>query len=154
VGLLDGDAGKPPSKLPRYIVTGVAIVAVVSGGVAYLLRYHTEKATIATFLTTVSSGDFPKAYQIWKPNPSYAYQDFLSDWGPTGEYGPVKSYRIGRAYRPSDGSGVVVDVELSRYSPFPPDSDFEKGRTNKEVSLWVERSNQSISFAPALNFRR
>lgn len=152
MGLLDGDAEEPPSKLLRYVITGIVFVALCAGGTAYLLRYHTEKKTVVTFLDVLAAGDLPLAYRLWKPNPTYSYQDFLGDWGPTGEYGPVKSYRIERAHLPRNASGVVIDVELSRYSPFPPDSDFEKGRTNKEVSLWVERSNQSISFAPALSF--
>lgn len=151
LGLLDGDAEEPSSKLLRYTITTIVFLALCAGGTAYLLRYHTEKKTIATFLNALASGDSQKAYRLWKPNPSYSYQDFSADWGPAGEYGPVKSYRIKRAHLPKNASGVVVDVELSRFSPFPSDDDFEKGRTNKEVSLWVERSNQSISFAPTLN---
>lgn len=151
MGLLDGDSQKPPSKLPRYIITAVVLVGLVGGTVAFLLRYHRERQTVATFLFALSADDFQKAYAIWKPNPGYSYQDFLADWGPSGEYGPVKSFRIERARLPRNASGVVVQVELSRYSPFPADSDFEKGRANKEVSLWVERSNQSISFAPTLS---
>lgn len=151
MGLLDGDSQKPPSKIPRYIVTGIVLIGLITGTVAFLLRYHKERQTVATFLFALCADDFKQAYTIWKPNSSYSYQDFLADWGPNGEYGPVKSFRLERARLPKDASGVVVQVELSRYSPFPPDSDFEKGRTNKEVSLWVERSNQSISFAPTLN---
>ena len=151
MGLLDGDKQKPPSKVVRYIISGIVFVGLVTGAVAFLLRYHKERQTVATFMFALSSDDFQRAYTIWKPNPGYSYQDFLADWGPSGEYGPVKSFRIRRARLPKNASGVVVDMEMSRYSPFPPDSDFEKGRTNKEVSLWVERSNQSISFAPTLN---
>jgi hypothetical protein len=148
LGLLDGDAGKPPSKLPRYIITTIVFVGLVGGTIFYLLRYHTEKSTVGTFMNALTSGDFQQAYRIWRPNPSYSFEDFLGDWGPTGEYGPVKSYRVESATLPRNSSGVVVVVELSRYSPFPADDDFEKGRTNKEVNLQVERSNQAISYAP------
>ena len=148
LGLLDGDAGKPPSKLLRYIITTAIFVALVGGAVGYVLRYHTEKRTVGMFMNALESGDFQQAYRIWKPNPTYSYQDFLGDWGPAGEYGPVKSYRVESAMLPRNSSGVVVMVELSKYSPFPSDNDFEKGRTNKEVSLQVERSNQAISYAP------
>jgi hypothetical protein len=151
LGLLDGDAEEPSSKLRRYIITGIAFVALLGGGVAYLLRFHTEKKTVVTFMDVLASGDLQRAYHVWNPNPGYSFQDFLADWGPTGEYGPVKSYRLETAQLPKNGSGVVVVVELSRFSPFPSARDSDKSRNNKEVYLWVERSTQKLSFAPTLN---
>jgi len=153
LGLLDGDAEEPSSKLRRYIITTVVFIGLCIAGTAYLLRYHAEKKTVATFMDTVASGDFQKPYRLWQPGASYAYEDFLSDWGPTGEFGPVKSWRLETAQHPKDGSGIVVVVELSRFAPFPSDQDFDKSRTNKEVRLWVERSNQAISFAPTIGLR-
>ena len=151
MGLLDGDAEEPSHKLRRYIITGIVFVALLGGSVAYALRFHTEKKTVETFMDVLASGDLQQAYRVWKPNPGYSYEDFLADWGPTSEYGPVKSYRIEAAQLPKAASGVVVVVELSRHSPFPSDKDIEKSRTNKEVYLWVERSDQKLSFAPTLN---
>ncbi len=148
MGLFDGGAEEPHTKLRRYIITLIVFIALVSGGVAYALRYHAEKKTVSVFLNTVAAGDLPQAYRLWKPNARYSYQDFLSDWGPTGEFGPVKSYHIASANMRKNASGVVIAVELSRFAPFPSDQDFEKGRSNKEVRLWVERSDQAISFAP------
>ncbi len=145
--MLDGDAEEPRSKLLRYGITVLVFVLLLSGVVAYLLRYHTEKGTVEHFLNTLAAGDLQQAYRLWKPNPSYSYEDFLRDWGPTGEFGPVKSYRLETAQRPRDGSGIVIVVEVSKFQPFPSEGDFEKDRQNKEVRLWVERKDQSISFA-------
>jgi len=148
MGLFDSDSEEPKSKVRRYIVTGVVLALLLSGGVWYLFRFHTEKKTVETFLGAVVKGDLEEAYRIWKPKPSYTYQDFLDDWGEQGYYGPVNSFRIETAQHPSGASGVIVVVELSPFAPFPAKDDPEKNRQMKGVHLWVERSTQSLSFPP------
>jgi len=143
LGLLDGDAGPLPSKLPRNVILTAAAVLVVSIPLYLLLRFHTEKATVRTFLSEVVAGDFQSAYRTWKPASSYSFQDFMRDWGPSGEYGPVKSYDLRSARSLGNASGVIVTIEVSAVSPFPGASN-----DNKEVRLWVERRDQSISYAP------
>ena len=147
MGLLDGDAGPLPSKIPRNVILGAAILLAVSIPVYVLLRFHTEKATVRLFLSQVAAGDYQSAYRTWKPASSYPFQDFLRDWGPNGEYGPVKSYDLRSARSPVGASGVIVTVAVSAASPFPA-ADDPKSRDVKEVRLWVERSDQSISYAP------
>jgi hypothetical protein len=46
------------------------------------------------------------------------------------------------------GTGVVVVVELSEYDTFPKSEETIKTARNREVQLWVERSDQSMSFPP------
>ena len=75
-------------------------------------------------------------------------RDFVS--GPRGKqgyYGPVESYRIESTTLPKDANGVVVVVEISPLRPFPPNDDPKSGR-NREVRIWVARSDQSLSFPP------
>jgi hypothetical protein len=148
VSLLDSASEEPKSKVRRYVVSGVALMIFLGFGTWYLLRFLPEKRTAGRFMDAVVAGDFQRAYQIWKPHPSYSYQDFLADWGLKGYYGPIKSYRIESAQEPPNGgSGVVVVVEISPFEPFPPDKD-PQSRRNREVSLWIERSDQSLSFPP------
>jgi len=147
VGLLDGDAGPIPSKLPRNFLLGAAAILLISLFLSLLLRFHTEKATARLFLSQVAAGDFQGAYRTWKPASSYSYDDFLRDWGPNGEYGPVKSYDLISARSPSNASGVVLTVAVSSVSPFPSAGDANSHNT-KEIRLWVERRDQSISYAP------
>ncbi len=60
------------------------------------------------------------AYQIWKPGSSYKLQDFVADWGPTGYYGPVKSYEIMKAKSPTGSTtSVEIRVAISPFSPMP-----------------------------------
>ena len=63
------------------------------------------------------SGDTDKAYELWKPTPSYRKDDFLADWGPSGYYGPVKSYKIMGAKAPDKSDSIAVNVAVSPYSP-------------------------------------
>ena len=149
MGLLDSDSEEPGSKLRRYFITGAAFVLLVSAGAWYLFRFYPEKRAVERFFDALTTGDTARAYQIWQPQPSYTFQDFLEDWGPSGYYGPVKSYRIETVQNPQHGgSGVIVVVELSPYAPFPADTDAEKNRRTREVRLWVERKDKSLSFPP------
>lgn len=148
MGLFDSDGEEPKSKIIRWTVSALLLV-ILSGFTAwYFLRFQTEKNTARQFFETLAAGDMKRAYELWQPGPSYTYELFLEDWGPTGEYGPVTSFRIVTADRPPSrsggvASGVVVVVEVSPRAPFD-------GSTPgiKEVQLWVERKDQSLSFPP------
>src|ERR1017187_6288865 len=65
VDLLHAGAEEPKSKALRYIISGVALVLLIAAGLAYLLRYTTEKHTVARFMNAVVAGDSQRAYQIW-----------------------------------------------------------------------------------------
>jgi hypothetical protein len=149
VSILDTGAEEPKSKALRYVVSGIALALLLAVGLWYLLRYTTEKHTVERFMNAVVAGDSQQAYQIWHAHPGFSYQDFISFWGPNGYYSPIKSYRMESAeVPPKGGSGVVVTVELSAYNPFPKPEDTIKFAQNREVQLWVERSDQSLSFPP------
>lgn len=149
VGILDSGAEEPKSKALRYVISAVALVLLIAGGVWYLLRYAPEKRTVGHFMDAVVAGNLQRAYQIWHPRPNFSYPDFVSFWGPDGLYSPMKSYRIESAeVPPKGGSGVVVVVEVSGYTPFPKPEETVKFAQNREIELWVERSDQSLSFPP------
>jgi len=149
MGLLDAGAEEPKSKALRYVISGVVLVILVAVGVWYLLRYTPEKHTAEHFMDAVIAGNTQQAYQIWHPHPGFSYQDFLGFWGPNGYYSPIKTYRIESAeVPPKGGSGVVITVEISGYDPFPKEEEKIKFAQNREVQLWVERSDQSMSFPP------
>ena len=136
------------SKWLRYVISGVALAVLLGVTGWYFFRFTAEKHTAEHFMEAVAAGNFQQAYQIWKPHSSYSYEDFLADWGLQGYYGPVQSYRIEAAHEPQNGgSGIIVGIEVSPVRPFPADSDPQSGK-NRRVSLWVERSDQSLSFPP------
>ena len=150
MGLLDATEENPPSKKLRYAITALVFLALIGGTVWWMLRFHAEKVTIHHFLEAVVSGNMQRAYQIWQPAPSYSFDDFVKeDWGPDGYYGPVKSYHFKKAEMPRGGSSsVAITVEISPYSLFPASDDAIKQSKTKEIVLWVNLKNQSISFPP------
>jgi cytoskeletal protein RodZ len=148
VGLLDSSEEDPRSKLFRWTISGAVLALLVALGIWHLFRFHTEKERVARFLQALASGDTQQAYRLWEPQVSYTYNDFLQDWGPTGFYGPVKSFRIVTAQQERGASGVVVVAEVSPEPHFPADENSEASRRTKEVKIWVERSDQSMSFPP------
>jgi hypothetical protein len=147
--LFDNSSEEPHSKRLRYAVTAVAFVILMTFGVwFFFLRFLGEKRTVLRFMDAVVAGNYQQAYQIWKPHGTYPYQDFLADWSTKGYYGPIGSFRIESASPPRNGgSGVIVVIETSPFQPFPVDQDPKSGR-NREVSIWVERSDNSLSFPP------
>lgn len=129
-----------------FTLAALLLVAIVS--LWYTFRYYPEKRAAERFFDALVTGDTSRAYQLWKPGPSYKLTDFLADWGPIGYYGPVKSYHVVRLSAPRGASGVVVTVEVSPFSPMPDISDAEKSRKTHVVSIWVEANDKSFSFPP------
>jgi len=132
----------------RWIISGVALLVLVGIALYFVFRYEPEKRVVEHFLDAVVAGNLQQAYQIWHPQPLYPFPRFVDDWGPDGYYGPIASYKLESADEPEHGgSGIIVTFEVSPYSPFPKDSDPKSSRT-REVQIWVERSDKSLSFPP------
>ena len=148
MALLDAKPEQPHSKTLRYAVSGVALAILLTFALWYVvLRFLPEKRVVTQFMDAVVAEKFETAYQIWKPQSSYTYDRFLADWGPTGFYGPIHSYRIERMRSPASSSGTVVLVGISPDSPFPDEKDPKSART-RAVAIWVEAKDMSFSFPP------
>jgi hypothetical protein len=146
--MFDTTSEPPHSKTRRYAISGVALAILLSFGVWYFfLRFLSEKRTVAHFMDAVVAQEYEAAFQIWNPHSSYTFEDFKADWSLTGYYGPIKSYHIYSARSPGGASGVTVVVEISPEQTFPSEQDPKSART-RVVPLWVESSDQSLSFPP------
>jgi hypothetical protein len=153
--LFDSKEEHSPSKARRYLFTALGVIVTIAVFMAafpaylwYPLVYYHEVKTVRHFLDEVAVGNLQQAYQDWKPAPSYSYKDFLDDWGPNGYYGPVKSYRIGRPEHVKNGSATDIAIDVSPDKPFPSDSDIAGQNRTKQVHLWVDFQDQSLSFPP------
>lgn len=153
IGLFEDTVEDPRAKKRRIAIYIGALI--VLGFVSFYLTYFTwlhmpQRHVTEIFFDALISGDTQHAYQDWKADPQrYSYKDFLDDWGPNGYYGPVKSFKIETATTPpQSGSGIILIVEVSPFSPFPADDDISKTRATKEVRLWVESRDMSLGFAP------
>jgi hypothetical protein len=146
--LMDVPAEKP-DKSRAMIFTIVAILSLACIGLYFTVRYYPEKHATETFFNALVAGDTDKAYQIWKPGSSYKMKDFLADWGPTGYYGPVKSFALLHAKSPVGASGVIITVAVSPFSPLPNEnSDPAQSQKTRVVNIWVESKDKSFSFPP------
>jgi hypothetical protein len=148
MSLLDPPADKPDkSRAMAFTVAALAVIAIVA--LWFTFRYYPEKKAAERFFEALVAGDTAKAYQLWKPGPTYAMKDFLADWGPQGYYGPVKSYKVIHAKAPSGSDAIAVSVEVSPLSPMPDISDTEKSRKTRVVEVWVLAADKSFSFPVA-----
>ena len=138
------------SRAMIFTMTAAFIIAIIA--VWFWLRFYPEKKATEQFFNAVVAGDMNTAYQLWKPGPgsSYKMQDFVADWGPTGYYGPVKSYSILKAKSPNGSTtSVEVRVAISPFSPMPiANNDPEKSQKTKVVSVWIDAKDKSFSFPP------
>ena len=135
------------SRAMIFTMTAAFLIAVIA--VWFWLRFYPEKKAAGEFFNAVVAGDMPRAYQLWKPGPSYKMQDFVADWGPTGYYGPVKSYEIMKAKSPNgSATSVEIRVAISPFSPMPDANDPEKSQKTKVVSVWIDAKDKSFSFPP------
>ena len=134
------------SRAIPFTIAAVTIAAIVV--LYFVFRYYPEKKAAERFFNALAADNIDQAYELWKPGPSYTKKDFLADWGPEGNYGPVKSYEILKTSSPHGANAVDVRVAVSPFSPMPDASDPEKSRKTKVVSVWVITSDKSLSFPP------
>jgi len=147
ISLLEPTVEKPQkSRVLAFTVAALAFTLAVV--LWFTFRYYPEKKAAAHFFDALIAGDTNKAYELWKPSETYRLSDFTADWGPSGYYGPVKSYKIMGAKAPRKSDSIEVDVAISPFSPMPEASDGEKSRKTKVVPLWILPSDKSLSFPP------
>jgi hypothetical protein len=115
----------------KRLLIGIPIVAIVVGFLYYEFKNFPEEHAASRFLQAVEKQDYQLAYQLWKPGKFYSFGSFNQDWGPGGVEGPIHDYKITNSH--ARGSGVVVEIQLNG---------------DKRISLWVEKSDKSLSFPP------
>lgn len=129
----------------KLIIAGIVVALLVTAGLVYKFWNWPEERVVSKFFQALQAQDYEKAYAIWMADPNwkqhpnahprYRFGEFYLDWGPGGEYGLVKSYKIdGSARPPRGGTGVIIEVTIN-------------GRTEK-ARLWVEKKDKSMSYSP------
>jgi len=105
----------------KKLIIGIIGTLLVVGFLVYQLRYWPEQRLVEKFFAALQKQDYETAYSLytadptWKQHPPqhsmYPYNEFYRDWGPGGEWGLVKSYKIyATGECPKGGSGVIVEV--------------------------------------------
>jgi len=137
----------------RNIIIALVLLGLVIGIVWWQMRYWPEERVVDHFFDALQEQNFKKAYAIWMQDPNweqhpqqyarYPFSDFMKDWGPSGEWGIIKSHRIDGAGVPKGysgtpwavASGVVVVVTVN-------------DRIADKAHLWVQKSDKTLGFSP------
>ncbi len=118
--LLDAKPPKPPGGLRKYVPLWMLIVIIFlisSIGTLLVIKFwnYRQERAVAHFLTTLQEGHYRQAYQLWQPVSSYSYQDFMSGWGPQGDYGKIRNFEI--LGSDSRKGSVLVTVSINGVQP-------------------------------------
>ena len=126
----------------RGILIAAIIAALFLAWVGFHLRNYPERRVADKFFAALQRQDLEAAFGIWNQDPAwrqhpdkyskYSYGEFDQDWGPSGEWGLIKSYAIDCSY--SSGSGVIIQTTVNR-------------RT-KHGYVWVDKSDETLHFSP------
>jgi hypothetical protein len=130
MALFDAQQPQPPRRIGRYILILIAVIA-VSIFTYYMVHNYPEEKAVKHFLTEVQRGDYKEAYNLWQPAPSYTYQNFLSDWGPQGDYGKIQSFDV-LGSQSKGSQTVIVTVRINGRQPF--------------LKLMVDRKTKGLAY--------
>jgi hypothetical protein len=127
------------------IFVGIALV-LIGLGLVWFYRNWPEERVVSRFFDAIEHQQYELAYGIYFHDPTweqhqqkysqYTYADFYRDWGPGGEWGLVKSFRIyGSANTKTfGGGGVVVEVVVNERS--------------EHARMFVQRSDKTLTVYP------
>jgi len=109
----------------RRIWIAVSIIAVIAIATLFWFnRYWPQERRVNHFFAQLQAKNYEGAYGVWMNDPNwkqhpdtykrYPFHAFYLDWGPGGEWGTVRSYKIVAAQKPRpDANGVVVGVRVN-----------------------------------------
>lgn len=126
----------------------VVFVLLFAGGISFYLDlpwqlWHLpSEHRVNQFFAVVQSGDLAHAYAIWNNDPNwhdhasqysgYDFNQFQKDWGPSSDYGVIRSHKI--IVAKTVGNGVVMGVNING------------GKT--PLFLRVDHKTKTIGFSP------
>ena len=145
MSLLDApeyDASRERRK--ALLALGAVLLVAVLAAAGYRFRNWPEERVVDRFFAALQVKDYETAYGIWLADPdwkqhrdryaNYPYGDFYRDWGPGGEWGLIRSYRIEGSVTPAHGTGIIVEVTVNDRA--------------QKARVWVETKDKSLTFPP------
>jgi hypothetical protein len=144
-------------RTQRLIATIVFVVGLLFVGVlgfllgyGWFFAYWPEERVAGRFFDAVEKQDYNAAYGIWmqdadwrqhpERHANYPFGEFYRDWGPGGQWGLIKTYKVYGAGKcpphgaADSGTGIVVDVVVNDRA--------------EHAQVWVEKSDHTLSYAP------
>lgn len=145
--LLDAQPYDPAKARRRKIkIAATVAVVIVMAALAWMYRNWPEERCVDKFFAALEHQHYEDAYGIYFNDPGwlqhrqkysqYTYADFYRDWGPGGEWGLIKSYRIyGSANTKGlGGGGVVVEVVVNERS--------------EHARMFLQKSDKTLTVYP------
>lgn len=150
MALMDAKEYDPKPARRRWKLIATAAVIIVVGLVVWrIFRFWPEEHVINKFFQAIEAKNFDEAYGIyngdpdWKQHPdkykNYTLNQFVLDWGPSGEYGPITDHHVDCSLElPNKNSGttsgIIVVVTVNHRA--------------QPQSLWVEKKSKTITQSP------
>lgn len=129
----------------RNLVLIIIVAAVALAVLGWTFRNLPYEHRVENFFEAIERKDFETAYGLWlndrewKQHPeqhkAYPFHEFYLDWGPSGEYGPIRKHKIVGSR--SRGSGVIVAVRIN-----------DIVATDRQARVWVEKRDKTMTFSP------
>ncbi|MGZ7053637.1 MAG: hypothetical protein ACXVJ0_16375 [Candidatus Angelobacter sp.] len=138
------DTAKARRRKIQIIASVVVVIALAA--LAWMYRNWPEERCVEKFFAALEHQNYEAAYGIYFNDPAwvqhrqkysqYTYADFYRDWGPGGEWGLIKSYKIyGSANTKGFGrGGVVVEVIVNERS--------------EHARMFVQKSDKTLTVYP------
>lgn len=138
------DAGRARQRKIRIAVA--VVVVLVLGTLAWIYRNWPEERVVSHFFAALEKQDYESAYALyfndldWRQHPKkysqYSYADFYRDWGPGGEWGLIRSYKIYGSANTEGmmNGGVIVEVVVNERA--------------EHARMFVQRSDKTITVYP------
>ena len=147
--LLDAKEFNPEkeSRKRKRLILGLTVVVILLA-LGWWFRYWREEHIVGNFFEALQKQDFKTAYAIWQHDPEwqrhpdsknvhdYPFAEFYRDWGPSGQWGIIKTAKVNGASPcvPPPSSGILVDVIVNDRV--------------EHAQVWVEKSKHTLGYPP------
>lgn len=144
--LLDAKEFEPEkeSRKRKRLILGITVIVIILL-LGWWYWYWPEEHVVTNFFGALEKQDFNSAYAIWQHDPKwqqhpgeyakYPFTEFYRDWGPSGQWGVIKTAKVNGAHPcPPPSSGVLVDVIVNNRV--------------EHAQVWVEKSDHTMSYPP------
>lgn len=150
MALLDAKEYDPrPAQRRKLLIIILVVVAVAALSIWWFTRYWPQERVVNKFFEALQQKDFERAYAVYNADPDwkqhterynqYPLSQFMLDWGPSGDYGSITSYKIDCVKEPdkkgfASPSGVIIAVTVNHLP--------------QDVSIWVEKKTKTLTPSP------
>jgi hypothetical protein len=129
----------------KIVISTVVFFILLTAALLWWFRFWPQERIAAQFFAALQKQQYEAAYGIyfhdpnWRQHPQvykqYPYNEFYTDWGPGGEWGLIKDYRIEASGNcPTPGSGVIVQIIVN-------------GRAER-ARVYVDKRDKTVSSPP------